>query len=78
MGTFYYFFEEKSLSILQGMLKNLKEFLFVCFDFQEQSFWCRGGLAWWRDFLIVPCYNSNSSTDEVGDRVNHSDIHFIN
>lgn len=32
---------------------------------QEQSFWCRGGLAWWRDFLIVPCYNSNSSTDEV-------------
>ncbi|XP_078352736.1 guanine nucleotide exchange factor subunit RIC1-like isoform X2 [Oculina patagonica] len=32
---------------------------------QEQSFSCRGGLSWWRDFLIVPCYNFSSSSDEV-------------
>lgn len=32
---------------------------------QEQGFSCRGGLAWWRDFLIVPCYNFSSSSDEV-------------
>ncbi|XP_029180425.2 guanine nucleotide exchange factor subunit RIC1-like [Acropora millepora] len=32
---------------------------------QEQGFSCRGGLAWWRDFLIVPCYNFSLSSDEV-------------
>lgn len=32
---------------------------------QEQGFSCRGGLSWWRDFLIVPCFNFSSSADEV-------------
>ncbi|XP_073227336.1 guanine nucleotide exchange factor subunit RIC1-like isoform X3 [Porites lutea] len=32
---------------------------------QEQGFSCRGGLSWWREFLIVPCYNFTSSADEV-------------
>lgn len=35
------------------------------FVLQEQSITCRGGLAWWKEFIIVPCYNIHSSTDEV-------------
>ena len=39
---------------------------FVLFLIKEQGFSCRGGLSWWREFLIVPCYNFTSSADEVG------------
>ena len=38
-------------------------FLSICL--QEQSISSRGGLAWWKEFLIVPCYNFHSSIDEV-------------
>ncbi|XP_048581598.1 guanine nucleotide exchange factor subunit RIC1 isoform X2 [Nematostella vectensis] len=45
---------------------------------QEQSITCRGGLAWWKDFLIVPCYNFNSTNDEVRfyPRINNLDNAF--
>ena len=26
---------------------------------------CRGGLTWWRKYLIVGCYNFQDETDEV-------------
>ncbi|KAK3741773.1 hypothetical protein QZH41_011392, partial [Actinostola sp. cb2023] len=32
---------------------------------REQNISCRGGLAWWKDFIIVPCFNVHSNSDEV-------------
>ncbi|XP_070563112.1 guanine nucleotide exchange factor subunit RIC1-like isoform X2 [Ptychodera flava] len=32
---------------------------------QEQDMVVNGGLCWWRDFIIVACYNLNESRDEI-------------
>ncbi|XP_020897460.1 RAB6A-GEF complex partner protein 1, partial [Exaiptasia diaphana] len=41
---------------------------------QEQSITCRGGLAWWKEFIIVPCFNIHSSSDEVRFYPRHSNL----
>ncbi|CAB3979448.1 RAB6A-GEF complex partner 1-like [Paramuricea clavata] len=32
---------------------------------QEQSIYCRGGLLWWKEFLVIACYNMHSNSDEI-------------
>lgn len=36
---------------------------------QEKNVTCRGGLTWWKDYLIVGCYNYQEDKDEV--RIHH-------
>ena len=51
---------------------------FFFFSIKEQGFSCRGGLSWWREFLIVPCYNFTSSADEVGLHYRHRVLRLLN
>ncbi|XP_028401796.1 RAB6A-GEF complex partner protein 1-like [Dendronephthya gigantea] len=32
---------------------------------QEQSIYCRGGLLWWNEFLVIACYNMHSGSDQI-------------
>ena len=34
---------------------------------------CRGGLTWWRKYLIVGCYNFQDETDEVSGAFSRDD-----
>ena len=40
----------------------------VCVCVQEQSMTVTGGLSWWKDFLVVACYNFIDRQEEVSPR----------
>ena len=58
---------ELSVIICEGTRISCKlhDLPIIDFYFQEKNVTCRGGLTWWKDHLIVGCYNYQEDKDEV-------------
>lgn len=41
------------------------------FLLQEQNMTVTGGLAWWKDFVVVACYNFTDHQEQVGLTTTH-------
>lgn len=70
LGTSLRYLTAAQINVLYAVIRIYLIFFFFqffwCFFFfQEQNMTVTGGLAWWKDFVMVACYNFIDQQEQV-------------